>query len=103
MHLAFKCSMIPLIIVCFAGSAFGKSGTAQQVELQPLIAQARRVVEALEFLGEPLSVEDKAEIERAAEDPDTARAAITIQNVLDRRTLLRVDVSPESRVSVIRG
>jgi hypothetical protein len=73
------------------------------VELQPLLAQARRVAEALEYLGEPLGAEDRAAIERAGEDENAERAVASIQQVLDRRTLLRVEINPESRVSVARG
>ena len=73
------------------------------VELQPLAAQARRVAEALELLGEPLSAADLRALESAAEDGDEARGAEAIERVLDRRALVNVSVSPESRVSVTRG
>ncbi|HJQ31301.1 MAG TPA: CehA/McbA family metallohydrolase [Pyrinomonadaceae bacterium] len=72
-------------------------------ELQPLAAQARRVVEALELLGEPFTEADKRAIESASEDADEARALNAIQGVLDRRVLANVNISPESRVSVTRG
>lgn len=83
--------------------ARGAAGAAQGVELQPFAAQARRVVEALDYLGEPLSDADRAALERAYEDADAGRAVASIQTVLDRRTLLRVEISAESRVSVARG
>lgn len=73
------------------------------VELQPLLAQARRIAEALDYLGEPVSAPDRAAIERAGEDADEARAVAAIQEVLDRRVLLRVEINAESRVSVARG
>lgn len=73
------------------------------VELQPLAAQARRVAEALEQLGEPLSVADMRALELAIEDKDEARGASAIERVLDRRALVHVQISPESRVSVTRG
>jgi hypothetical protein len=75
----------------------------EQVELQPLVAQARRVVEALDYLGEPLGDADKQALARAAEDADEGRALAAIQGVLDRRALVHVTISPESRVSVTRG
>ncbi|HWW75298.1 MAG TPA: hypothetical protein VNZ44_07880, partial [Pyrinomonadaceae bacterium] len=75
----------------------------EALELQPLAAQARRVVEALELLGEPFTEADKRAIDRASEDSDEARALAAIQGVLDRRVLANVQISPESRVSVTRG
>ncbi|HVF68208.1 MAG TPA: CehA/McbA family metallohydrolase [Pyrinomonadaceae bacterium] len=75
----------------------------QTLELQPLAAQARRVVEAMELLGEPFGETDRRAIARASEDSDERRALTAIQSVLDRRALVNVTISPESRVSVTRG
>jgi hypothetical protein len=75
----------------------------ETLELQPLAAQARRVVEALELLGEPFDEADRRTIARASEDSDERRALTSIQSVLDRRVLVNVQISPESRVSVTRG
>lgn len=75
----------------------------EELELQPLAAQARRVVEAMELLGEPFTEADKQTIARASEDTDERRALASIQTVLDRRALVHVTISPESRVSVTRG
>lgn len=75
----------------------------REVEAQPFVAQARRLVEALEQLGEPFSPEDRRALERAAEDTDAVRGVAAMQEVLDRRVLLRVVISPESRVKVERG
>jgi hypothetical protein len=75
----------------------------EQVELQPLVAQVRRIVEAMDYLGEPFSLADKQALEHAADDENEARALLTIQNVLDKRALLNISISPESRVSVTRG
>jgi hypothetical protein len=79
------------------------SRETEAVELQPLTAQVKRLVEALDYLGEPFSVADKQSLARAADDTDEARALTTIYNVLDRRTLINVEISPESRVKVTRG
>jgi len=72
------------------------------VEWQPLAAQARRVMQALDYLGEPLSAADKAVLERALAAPD-AGAAEQIQRVLDGRVLFVVRINPEMRVSVTQG
>jgi len=79
------------------------SSKREVVELQPLAAQARRVAEALELLGEPLGAGDMRALELALEDGDEARAVSAIEKVLDRRVLVNVSISPESRVSVTRG
>jgi hypothetical protein len=54
-----------------------------KVELQPLSAQAKRLVEALDFLGEPLSDAEK----KALDSPSNVGA---IQDVLDKHCLAGV-------------
>jgi hypothetical protein len=71
--------------------------------MQPLVAQVKRLVEAMDYLGEPFNPADKQALERAAESEREAQAITEIQNILDNRTLLYVDINPESRVSVTRG
>ena len=85
-----------------SSSARAREGVGA-LELQPLAAQARRVAEALELLGEPLGAADVRALELASEDKDEARAVASIERVLDRRALVHVQISPESRVSVTRG
>ena len=73
------------------------------VELQPLAAQVKRLVEAMDYLGEPFSATDKRALEQAMSEMDAARAVTEIQKVLDRHCLVHVQISPEARVSVTRG
>ncbi len=91
-----------LCLLCAAVAANAQT-QADEVEAQPFVAQARRLVEAMEYLGEPFGPEDRRALERAAEDEDAARGVAAMQAVLDRRVLLRVEISPESRVRVTRG
>jgi hypothetical protein len=91
-----------LILLCAAPQATAATQT-DEVEPQPFVAQVRRLVEAMEYLGEPFSAEDRRALERAAADENAARGVAAMQNVLDRRVLLRVEISPESRVKVTRG
>ncbi|HEX8337280.1 MAG TPA: CehA/McbA family metallohydrolase, partial [Pyrinomonadaceae bacterium] len=93
----------PAVTPSSASSKRPAARRAGVVELQPLAAQARRVAEALELLGEPLSAADRRALEVAAEDADQSRGAAAIERVLDRRALVHVAISPESRVSVTRG
>jgi hypothetical protein len=72
------------------------------VEAQPLIAQTRRLVEALEFIGSPLSRPEREALDAAVEKGGEA-AVRGIQEVLAPRVLFAVDINPESRVKVARG
>jgi len=67
------------------------------VEGQPLAANARRLLAALELLGAPLT--DPEDLQAAI----TARDAAQIQRLLDSQVLLIVQINPESRVKVTRG
>jgi hypothetical protein len=74
------------------------------VEHQPLAAQVTRLLEALQFLGEPLSPEETAELKRLAAVPADPHQAVTaIQSILDRHCLAGVEINPESRVKVQEG
>lgn len=72
---------------------------ADPVEGQPLAANARRVVETLEFLGYPLEEAARSRLVNAVEDEDP----MAIQNILDEQVLFVVDINPELRVKVSRG
>ncbi len=79
------------------------TATATHVDLQPLAAQVKRVLEALDYIGAPLAAEDRRAIEAAMQESDPARGAPTIARVLDRYVLLDVHINPESRVHVTQG
>ncbi len=72
------------------------------VEPQPLIAQARRVVEALAYIGRPLSAAETATLSAAWAKGDVA-AVDAIQKVLMPHVLVAVHINPESRVKVAAG
>ena len=72
-----------------------------KVDAQPLLAQARRVAESLELLGEPLSGRDLARLQAAADDPKSAVKAI--QDLLDPLCLVGIEINPESRVKATPG
>src|SRR5262245_53753287 len=69
------------------------------VEGQPLGANIRRVVQAFELLGGPLSENDVAALHGAIQERDHAR----LQMLLDKHVLLAVAINPESRIKVMRG
>ncbi len=74
-----------------------------QTDTQPLIAQVRRLVDAMAYLGEPLTEVERGRLEAAASMTDRAQVIEEVQRVLDPRCLLVVRISPESRVSTERG
>jgi hypothetical protein len=65
-------------------------------DIQPLRANTRRVVEALEILGDPLPRETAEALGRAGD-------AKAVQRLLDPHVLLVVSLNPEARVRVRRG
>jgi hypothetical protein len=73
------------------------------VEAQPLLAQAKRVVEVLDQLGQPLSADEKGKYRALATEGDTAKLVLEIQQLFDRHCLVGVQINPESRVKAIAG
>ncbi len=84
----------------FALSLLPGSSVAQEIELQPLVAQVKRLMETLDYLGAPLSLTDKQTLEKAMQKVDAAQAAREIQDVLDKYCLYEIHINPESRVKV---
>src|SRR4051794_4587809 len=72
---------------------------ADGVERQPLVAQARRVAEALDWLGEPLTEQTLARLRQAESMDDPAASGRAIQEVLDAACLIGVRIDPERKVS----
>jgi hypothetical protein len=69
------------------------------VEGQPLAANARRLDQALDYLGAMLPPAARKALQVACADRDAAR----IQQLLDPHVLLAVSINPEARVKVARG
>ncbi len=73
------------------------------VEFQPLAAATQRLIEALDYLGAPLSENDLAAIEEALISENPEQAIADIQRILDPYCLAGVNINPESRVKVKEG
>ncbi len=73
------------------------------LELQPLVAQAKRVVQALELVGSPLDKQQQDAIDKALAGTDAAEVAKQVQAILDPLCLAGVNINPESRVKVAPG
>ncbi len=83
-----------LVVILFLGSS-----ASAEVEGQPLAANVLRVIDALEYLGSPLSNETVQQLKAAAENRDAA----ALQKILDSQVLFEVHLNPEVRVKVLRG
>ena len=73
------------------------------VEVQPLMAQAERLIQALTALGSPLASDDAKKIQAVSYAPHNEEAAQRIQAILDPYCLAMVHINPETRVKVLRG
>jgi len=69
---------------------------------QPLKAQARRIAQALELLGAPLTADQRRRLDAALAEIDVA-AVRKIEEVFDPLCLIGVNINPESRVRVDVG
>jgi hypothetical protein len=89
----------------FSGFAFAAEDWLKvvTVEQQPLAAATERLVTALEYVGSPLSKEDRAMVEAALKQSDAKECVKQLQQVLDPLCVLGVLINPESRVSVVEG
>ena len=73
------------------------------VEVQPLLAQVRRLLEATDFLGSPLSDADKNALEAAMKEKEPGTTSEKIQKILDPYCLFGVNINAEMRVKVAQG
>jgi hypothetical protein len=90
---ALACVALPL----------GGVRVAAVTDAQPLLAQVRRLIDAMNHLGEPFSDKELRDL-RAAEDlGDASSLQDAIDRVLGPRCLAEVRINPESRVSITRG
>jgi len=89
--------------VSASARAAGELPIVPSVERQPLAAQARRVVEALDWVGRPLPEEDLERLEAAYAEENEAQGSRKIQEVLDAHCLVGVNINAESRVKARQG
>ncbi|MGC6466439.1 MAG: CehA/McbA family metallohydrolase, partial [Akkermansiaceae bacterium] len=75
----------------------------EKVAVQPLNLQIKRLKEALDYLGRPLSPEDKARLDKARKSADEREVRALIQDALDPHCLAFIEINPESRVKVLAG
>lgn len=76
---------------------------SQQVPLQPLALQVRRLDDALAYLGQPLPAATRRALDAAIASADDERGVSEIERALAPHVLALVEINPESRVKVTRG
>ncbi len=92
------------MVLCVSTFARGQTLPIVTVaEPQPFIAQAMRLVEALEFLGSELPDADARRLEQLRDEAPSQPVVEEIQRILDPFALAMVQINPEARVSVARG
>ena len=73
------------------------------LERQPFVAATRRLVEAIDFAGAPLSADVMEKLQAAMVSTDDRAAIADIQNALDPLCLAIITINAESRVKVAEG
>ena len=104
-RLLMVCSRVLFVCVLTTGAFEVHAAPLEAVpgvEGQPLVAQVKRLAQALEAAGAPLPSADAAALARAY-DLDAKEAALAVQGVLNQHVLVDVRINPESRVKVHRG
>ena len=91
----FRLALPVLLLAVVAGRA-ADLPIVDKVDLQPLASQAGRVADALELLGAPLSADDREALADAAKDK--TKGVALIQQILDKRCLVSVDLGTAFKV-----
>jgi hypothetical protein len=109
---AFSCAALAIGVLslslttgeAYAASQFGtglpSSPIVEGVAKQPLMVHVDHLLQALSFVGRPVSEADRTAIFNAAQLPDD-KATVAIQQILDRYALVRVDIDPIRKVLVV--
>ncbi|MBS0264700.1 MAG: CehA/McbA family metallohydrolase [Planctomycetes bacterium] len=92
-----------LILTATRVSVADEFPKVENVEAQPLAAATERLIEALDYVGAPLSQSDRDDLQRAINEPDARKSSLAIQKILDPLCVVGVTINAESRVSVVEG
>lgn len=86
-------------VVAIARTAAADTLPVVEVEGQPLSANVQRLVQAMDYLGAPLSRDTLVKLQEAAKRRDAAGVQVTI----DPLVLAMIEINPEYRVKAVRG
>jgi hypothetical protein len=90
---------IAVAALCLAEFPGALAQESVEVEGQPLAENAKRLMNALEFLGTPLPKLTAVKLGTAI----SAQDAAAVQKILDPHVLVRIQINPEARVKAFRG
>jgi hypothetical protein len=94
------CQAAAVLLVGLAqGAGRADEVPAVEVERQPLAANVKRLLDALDFLGAPLPEATHKALQPALTERDAGK----VQQQLDPHVLFVVSINPESRVKAARG
>jgi hypothetical protein len=101
----FVSILLPLALLSFANPSTSAADFPRvtKVERQPLVAATKRLMQALSYIGSPLTDLDGKALEKAMAAEKDADAIAGIQKVLDKSALAGVHINAESRVKVSEG
>ncbi len=86
-----------------SGVCAGELPRIDDVDYQPVGVHVRRLIDALEALGRPLSQQQVDRLQEASRTEDDDEAIRIVQDVLDPLCLVGVTINPESRVKAVPG
>ncbi|WP_417376539.1 CehA/McbA family metallohydrolase [Gimesia maris] len=98
-HLMCLVFLIVSLLFCASTDLQAESPAVEEVEGQPLAANVKRLISALEYLGAALPASLVQKLNTACDQRDAA----TIQKLLDSEVLCLVSLNPEVRTKVARG
>ena len=73
---------------------------ARPDEHQAIISNVRNLLEALDFIGQPIEQADKAALTAAISADSRVESIRMIRRTLNKYVLARITINPEDRVSV---
>lgn len=97
------CITFHMLLITSQAQNNASSEIISDVEPQPLLAQAIRLKDALDFLGNSLSKNDVDALNILQQKSYSSETSIAIQNILDPYCLAMIDINPEARVKVAGG
>src|SRR5258708_27300336 len=81
----------------------GRLAAADRVEIQPLLAQARRVIDAMRHLGVPFGESELASLSAAETAGSEPAILAALERLLATRCLADIRINPEGRISIEPG
>lgn len=87
-----------LALLVLATPAYAQWATVSKVEAQPLLAQVKRLTQALDFLGQPLPAETRKALEALTEDDGDEKVAAAVQKHLDPLCAAAVKIDKDGGV-----